>query len=745
MQRTLVAVLVCTLLASTALAQQPRRNARNAAPTEPVPPLPAADATWFPWTADSDVARPGVFSMTDWLEAPAGRHGRIRRDGDHLVYNGRPIQLWGVNASFANCAPPRDRAERQAAWYASYGINAVRLHKFADGTGWAGICTDGAANYSAEGLDRMDYYVAELKERGIYTKLSANFGSLPLGPADLARLSFAAEYTERRNGWVRASQGALWFSTEIQDLQIAQIVNILNHRNAHTGLRYAEDPAIAVVEAVNENSVFFFTTLSALQNLPTVRRLASEQFFQWLRAKYGTEEALLRAWGPDALGAFTSERLQEESWASGRINPVGNPWFFDPAQLAGQMAPRRQRLLDTMAFFHDVQNAVYDRFVAAVRATGYTGEILASNWQAGRAYSHFLNLHSDARLGIVDRHNYFGGAGSMLARPGSGSLSAGMQQVDGHPFMLSEWIHVFPNEFGVEGPALIGAYGMGLNGWDVSYLFQNGDDGRFREQLRDQWDIAVPQIIGVFPAVARQVLRGDVRTADLTFVRNVHVPSLPRGELGFEDAVTMDYDVKEFGSDAVPASTLAIGRSVVRFTEQPEPTPTVDLAPHLRPDGTVVASTNQLAWTPGRTIRSGHIAINTPATQALVGFAEGRTVELADVTITSRSPFAAIYVTALARDGTLARDRGVLVTTIARVHNTGMRHDNGRVAERGRGPLLLEPVVAELVLRRTAGATVHILDHDGRRTGRTLPLGRDGRLTLDGRQTRAVYYEIQYN
>ena len=71
----------------------------------------------------------------------------------------------------------------------------------------------------------------------------------------------------------------------------------------------------------------------------------------------------------------------------------------------------------------------------------------------------------------------------MLARAGSGSLSSGLQQVDDRPFMLSEWIHVFPNEWGVEGPAVLGAYGMGLQGWDVSFMFQNRDSGTFSEKI----------------------------------------------------------------------------------------------------------------------------------------------------------------------------------------------------------------------------------------------------------------------
>ena len=40
-------------------------------------------------------------------------------------------------------------------------------------------------------------------------------------------------------------------------------------------------------------------------------------------------------------------------------------------------------------------------------------------------------------------------------------------------------------------------------------------------------------------------------------------------------------------------------------------------------------------------------------------------------------------------------------------------------------------------------ASVNILDHDGRRTGRTVPV-TGGRFTLDGAKDKAVYYEVMF-
>lgn len=699
---------------------------------------------WFEWRGEADTTSPSAIDLSGWLEKPAGRRGRITREGDELRYGGEPIKLWGINVNYAACAPPRDVAERQARFYAKYGINTVRLHKYADGPRWQGILTDRSfVEFDPEKLDRLDYYVAQLKGRGIYTKLSAVFGSTRIGPDDLARAPFADEFPDKKpEGWVTAPQGATYYCAELQDLHIEQVVKMLRHTNPYTRQRHADDPAVAFVELINENSITFFS-LRAMQMSPTVKRRAGEAFFAWLQKKYGDEDALRRAWGAGAINCFVDEGMVGEGWHAGVYFPVGNGWFFDPAQLEGAMKDRRQRLLDTMAFFYDQQNAFYDRFVDAIRDTGYAGEITASNWQAGRSLSHFLNLHSDARIGLIDRHNYFNGPSSMLATPGGGLLSAGMQQVEDRPFMLSEWIHVFPSEYGVEGPAILGAYGMGLNGWDVSYIFQNRDDGRFRPELKQRWDAVAPQVLGIFPAVARQVLRGDVGESDLTFVRNVHVPSLTdAGEIGFDDRVEQVYDVKTFTSDTTPAATLAVGRSVVRFTDEPRPTEQIDMADHTQ-DGVIRSATGQLSWRPGASSRDGYFTIDSPGTQAVVGFADGVAVELADVTITTRSPYAAVYVSALNPTGTIADDQGLLVTTLARVRNTAMRFVDGEMVEPGRPPMLVEPVAVELRLKRGGGAVAYVLDHDGRRTSRKVESEGDT-LRLDSATTHAIYYEIVY-
>lgn len=706
---------------------------------------------WYTWEGTGEGR--GPLGMEDWIEAPAGKHGRIVRSGDQLLYGDKPIKLWGLNLCYGDCAPEKELADRRAKLYRKYGINAVRLHKFADGPGWAGIQSkESCVEFDPAALDRMDYQVAKLKQAGIYVKLSAHFGTLKLGPADKSMVPYIEEFGQvRRSERVETPHSAIHYSPELQEVQIRQIVNLLEHRNPHTGLSYAEDPAVAYLEIINEQSIFFFTSMAPLKQSLTLRKQVGERFSRWLGQRYGSAEKLEAAWGKAAFNSFQGDGFSgDESLEGESILPLGNPWYWDPDQLAGSQKFRRRRLLDSLEFLYELQRDFFLRYGRAVRKAGYRGELVSSNWQAGRAFSHFANLHSDYLVGTIDRHNYFGGGqanATMLAGPGSGMLSSGMQQVADRPFMLSEWIHVFPNQWGVEGPAILGAYGMGLQGWDVSFMFQNGDRGAFSQRLgRQQWDVMAPQILGAFPAIARQVLRGDVAEGKPAALRNVHLPSLFEARLGFDDRVAQGYDDKELDSRTVPAATLAATRSAVAFTDRYTDTSPFDLKPFLR-QGQIVSSTGQLRWQPGDEagLPGGFFTLDTPATKAAVGFAQGRTLELGNLSITPESRFAAIYVTAREPDKDLESSREVLIVALARARNTGMKFSPGgdRMLLAGKPPILMEPVRAKIRLRRSGGAKLQLLDHNGLATSRSRPLV-EGSVSLDGAVDKTPYYLLRY-
>jgi len=728
--------------------------------------------SWYPFTPTNEPG-PSEIGMEDWVSERAGTDGRIEIRGEKLFSDGKEIKLWGLNNTYGNCAPDKAMAEKRAALYRKFGMNTIRFHKYADGFGWAGIQSEESfADFDPEGLDRMDYYASVLAENGIYIKLSPTFG-VKFGPKDAENIPYADEFGEMKRKRVKSGHGAIFLSTELQDLQIEQTIKLLEHRNPYTGMSYAEDPAVFCVEMFNEDAVLWSGTNRQLQGSPTLRKRSAENFSTWLKEKYGSEEAWKEAWGVEAIIAgehFNAHlknlagdelsrpgQLPAESLEAGTVVPWGQQWHYGKvAEGDESMAPLQRRLLDTMKFLIEEQQAFYNRFAKAIRATGFDGAILASNWVAGSGFSHFYNLWADAQFDIVDRHNYFGGAprgskdgsfnnASMLAAPGSELLSSGMQQVQGKPFMLSEWIHVQPTEWLAESAPIIGTYGMGLNGWDVSYIFQNTDDGGFSDRLyQHDWDATVPQVLASFATLSRQVRRLDVREAPDPALLRVHVPSFEEGKRSVNDKTIEQFDYKSYTSDEIPYQALAVTRVAVDFTEEFRETTPFDVEEHID-EGDYVSRTSQLRWAPAPEGKkqAGHFTINTERTKAFVGFASGdQTFQLGELAITPAKGYAVIMVTAKERKAnSLAESNEWIITAMARGRNTGSQIDGNKLVENGEGPIRLEPVEAEITGKITG--TLSILDHDGRKQGRGRPV--DGSITIDGKEDRTPFYLFSRN
>jgi hypothetical protein len=698
-----------------------------------------AGPDWFAFQPAKEVVS-GIIDMDRWLDRPAGKNGGVRMVKDGFAFeDGTPVKFWGVNLSYIASAPDRETADFTAARFAKYGINAVRMHKFSYPTGQMGIGDpNDSTRMDPNGLDRLDYFASRLKEHGVYFGWSHTYG-FHVVPGDRERLLAYDEIATNLKGNTYAF---IHFAEDVQDLMIEMVVNLLKHKNSYTGRTYADEPALCFIELQNEDDIFFYTSEKAFDACPTYKKRFLARFAAWLKERYGSQKELQAAWE----GALRPS----ETLADGTIVPQLNPWFFGADHLPGQKGGARRRLLDTAAFLHEIQDRFYSRFVKAIRDAGYRGPLNGSPWQAPSMLPHYYNLSSDYKVGYIDRHNYFGGKGpemfaSMLNRPGSGYLSSGLQQVLDRPFALSEWIHVYPNAYAAEGPAIVAAYGMGLQGWDASYEFQSQANRRsFGETAGGfpwgVWEADVPTSLGQFPALARMIYRGDVREGEVISVRRVSPADLAEGRFSFSDAVEQHGDVKSFGG-SVPPEALTAGRVVVEFTDTSRPSLLPDLS-RYRHGAIINAVTGQLAW---NTSGQGCFTVNSAGTKAVVGFAGGEEQILGNVKVRLYSPFASLFLTALEPGEDLARGKRALLTVLARQSNTGFTYfaPDQRVLKNGGPPILLEPVKATVTVTGRPIAGVNVLDHDGRRTGRTLPV-TDGRFVLDGTKDKAIYYEVVF-
>ncbi len=698
-----------------------------------------AGPDWFAFQPSKQVV-PGVIDVDRWLDHPAGKHGGVRMVKDGFAFDdGVPVKFWGVNLSYTASAPDKETADFTAARYAKFGINAVRMHKFSYPTNQMGIGDpNDSTRMDAKGLDRLDYFVSKLKENGVYFGWSHTFG-FHVVPGDRKRLVAFDEIDKNLKGNTYAF---IHFAEDVQDLMIEMVVNLLKHKNPYTGRTYADEPALSFLELQNEDDIFFYSSEKAFNACPTYKKRFQARFATWLKDRYGSQEKLASAW---------EEALRSgETLADGTIVPQLNPWFLGENNLPGQKGGARRRLLDTAAFLHEVQDRFYGRFVKAIRDAGYKGPLCGSPWQAPSMLPHYLNLQSDFKVGFIDRHNYFEGKGpdmfaSMLSRPGSGYFGSGLQQVIDRPFALSEWIHVYPNVYAAEGPAILAAYGMGLQGWDASYEFQSQASRRVFDDVAGNfpwgvWEADVPTSLGQFPALARMIYRGDVKEAEVISVRRVSPENLAEGRFEFSDKIQQQGDVQKL-SGSVPPEALAAGRVVVEFTDKSQPSQLPEMR-RYREGSVIKSTTSQLNWD---TSGKGFFTVNTPGTKAVAGFTAGKEQTLGEVKARIDSPFASLFLTALERGEDLANCKRALITVLARQSNTGFTYfaSDNRVLKNGGPPILLEPVKATLTITGRPVEAVNVLDHDGRRTGRTLTV-TDGRFTLDGTKDKAIYYEVVF-
>ncbi len=200
-----------------------------------------------PFTIDWRENADSLVNLSFLLDAPAGKGGFIRIRNGHLAKpNGERFRIWGVNFTAASCFPSKENAPVVAEHLARFGINCVRFH-FLD-SNWSGsLFVKGRDNTRAldpQQFDRLDYFIAELKKRGIYTNLNLNVGR------NYRKGDGVKDYE-----YLGLAKVVNYFDEHIQSLHKEYAKQLLTHHNPYTKSEYRYEPAIAVVEMVNENSI----------------------------------------------------------------------------------------------------------------------------------------------------------------------------------------------------------------------------------------------------------------------------------------------------------------------------------------------------------------------------------------------------------------------------------------------------------------------------------------------------------
>ncbi|MHC4488883.1 MAG: hypothetical protein ACYSW7_06865, partial [Planctomycetota bacterium] len=107
-----------------------------------------------------------------------------------------------------------------------------------------------------EALDRLDYFIDQLARHGIFVNINLHVGrahSRYLGLPEANR---------------KYDKISTIFTPELVDAQKKYARDLLAHVNPYRNVRYADDPAVAIVEITNENSFFMWSSEETLRTLP---------------------------------------------------------------------------------------------------------------------------------------------------------------------------------------------------------------------------------------------------------------------------------------------------------------------------------------------------------------------------------------------------------------------------------------------------------------------------------------------
>jgi hypothetical protein len=698
----------------------------------------AAPDEWFPLVADDDTFSPdSVIDMSKLIPAPAGEFGFVNAAGKDLRFERSPkaIKFWGTGANLESGRYSREQLTQRAKYFRKFGINIVRQHPLFDD-----ITTDGRIDPAK--LDQYDWWFAELKKHGIYTQWSV-FYHYTIGPNDGYPADLYAELEGRPDR--KDTYGIITISPKLHEIRRKSLLQLLQHKNPYTGLRYVDDPALAIVEMQNEDSVFFWNPLGWLaegKKMPLHSQMLRERWAAWVKAKYKTDAALKTAWGALRSGdSVGSSELQ-----------VMSPWELPGEGPRGPFAGQDRRAGDYIQFLAEMQRGFFADTEKAMRDAGLKCATVTTGWQVGGAATDAANTWTDTAATVIDRHNYAGGGAgghgitegavkneSHLKKPGSGIFSVGMKQVEKMPFSVSEWTQSAPNQWKVECTPLMAFYGMGLQGWDVSNHFaQSGT------HLADGWGPSAyvtdqPHFIGQFPAVAFAIYNGHLTEGPIVAARRLSLAEVFSGKDPLKQDFTKGgYDAKTLEEQGgTPSEAFAAGRVTVSFDSGKSEA--IDLAKLWdRNRQTIRSATGEMTWDYRREV----VTIHASKTQAVIGRVGGQTFTLPGVTATFRTPFVSVIFTPL-DNVPLAESKRILITALAQDKQSGARYasDGSKLEAVGTAPLLLEPVQATFKFTGVVPARVRACDPHGNPMGKEVPVGKDGSITIDGTY-QAYYYEV---
>lgn len=608
-----------------------------------------AEGCWAFQPPRDEFSPDALLDLRGLNEEFAGEHGFLVRskDGNDFAFSdGTPARFWAVNDGAFNKNLPR-----HARFLAKRGINMVRFHSNITPT-----------NSNLMDIDRADRDhlwrgVAAMKKEGIYVTYSPYWA----GPARV-KPSMGILDAGGAGNW-----GLLFFDRKLQEAYKHWLKLVLAETNTYTGIPLAQDPALAIIQIQNEDSLLFWTS-QAIKG--AARKELRRQFGGFLARKYGALEEAPPAWGN---AAPTREQDAPDDFAGGEaaLYPI---WQL--TQRSGGEGQQR-RCADQMQFFTETMFH-FNRMVGDYlkNELGCKQLVNAGNWRTADnvtmldaerwSYTanevmavnrYYTGLHEGRNNGwaIVNGDQFTDDSALLQPR----EIPLALKQVDGFPTLITESSWVPPLGYQSEGPFLVAAY-QSLAGIDAYYWFATGEED-WRQPAsangflpsEGKWVCATPMLMGQWPAAALVYRRGcldqgspvvyEQRSLDDLWLRRMPIIAEDSGYDPNRDksGFSKESNIK----DGVNPLAYLAGPVLVKYGGDPSRSRVTDLGQYIRNDQKLVRSvTGQLELDYGQ----GLCLMNAPKAQGAAGFLRKKgSLRLADVEIRSGNDYATVLAVSM--------------------------------------------------------------------------------------------------
>ncbi len=654
-----------------------------------------------------------VIDLRSMNEKVAGENGFIKLSEDKMSFlrgDGQPIRFWGGSEYHQREAWDRhgfyssqleqaeeagnaERAEQirqqmketreagiesihhKARFLAKRGVNIVRWHGHLPKNLHRNEREKGKTSSLSEvdevNLEKAFLLVAAMKEAGIYTILSPYWGS----HTDIEP-SWNLKY-HPENGNLAA---LVFFSPEIQDAYKSWLRELYTRENPFTGIPLKDDPAVAIIQLQNEDSMLFWT----MQRVGgEAENLLRKQFGEWLKNKYGSMDAVKERWQgctegylkddfdkamPDLfmVWEFTTDAMNEKAERPGFLERRADQLNFFGETMYNFNKEIGRYLKEDLGCKQLVNagnwKTVDPILVEDVERWAYTAnEVVAKN-------HYFGALHTGRTRGWqILRDNIFTNkSGTKVPM----DLPTNCKQVVGHPFIIPESLWVPPNRYESEGPLMI-ACQQSLNGVDTFYWFASGTKEwtpAASGGSLPKWNYTSPMQLGQFPANAVLWRKGYLKEGKPVVIERRPLEDLWDGTkpiVGEGGSFDPNRDSGNAAPDIeldspVDEKVFLVGPVHVEYGKPAEETFIADYEKFIdEENGIVRANTGEIEIHH----KEGIYKVMSPKAQGAAGFlGEAGEIDLGEVKINCRNDHASVVVVSL-DDKPIAESEKLLLQT----------------------------------------------------------------------------------